>query len=357
MTLLITGATGLVGKTLIYYLLKETEYKNSPKAIRILVRKKNYSPDRQVFIEWCINIGIDVFFGDLNCNESVYAFTCVKDPEKTTLIHSGAIFNFWQPYKLLYDVNVLGTERILNGFHQNNLHKLIFISSAAVYGNLSGSSSQGITENQPLDLTMKPTYELTKALAEDRIWQYFHANPNRNITVLRPSGIIGGSGTTIDLFARMIFKSYIPLPRGGKDKLSLVDVKDVAHAIYLCILNEKSNGEVFNLVSFTPTVRDFVIELSKTLNRKIYIVTVPLFFFKPMFYLTRIIRRVKHAKEQSLLLPVLFDKLGQDIWIDDHKLKMIGFESKINLEESMQQLNEFLENNPWYSKQKFKSVI
>jgi len=121
MTLLITGTTGLVGKALIKYLINETEYQKKPKTVRILVRKKKNSPDREAFIEWCIQIGIDIFYGDLTCEESVYAFTCVNDPEDTTLIHSGAIFNFWQPYKLLYDVNVLGTERILNGFHQNNL--------------------------------------------------------------------------------------------------------------------------------------------------------------------------------------------------------------------------------------------
>ena len=357
MTLLITGATGLVGKALVNYLLRETEYKNKPNIIRILVRKKNSSPDRKMFIEWCINAGIDVFYGDLTSDESVYAFTCVKDPKNTTLIHSGAIFNFWQPYKLLYDVNVLGTERILNGFHQNNLHKLIFLSSAAVYGNLSGSCNQGITENQPIDLAMKPNYELTKALAENLIWQYFHKNPDRNITIFRPSGIIGGSGTTIDLFARLIFRACVPLPRGGKDKLSLVDVTDVAHAIYICIDNKNSNGEAFNLVSFTPTVRDFVIELAKILNRKIYIIAVPLIFFKPLLYFTLLIRRFKHAQEHSLFLPILFEKLGQDVWIDDHKAKIIGFKSRIDLEGSMQQLGEFLDKNPWYSKQKFKAAI
>jgi len=204
---------------------------------------------------------------------------------------------------------------------------------------------------------MKPNYELTKALAEDRIWQYSYAYPNRKVTVLRPSGIIGGSGTTIDLFARMISRSYIHLPRGGKDKLSLVDATDVAHAIFFCINNDKSNGEIFNLDSFTPTVHDFVIELSKTLNQKIHIITIPLLFFKPMFYITCIIRKFLHAKEQSILLPVLFDKLGQDIWIDDHKVKMIGFKSKMNLKELMRQLGGFLNKNPWYSKLKFKATI
>ena len=88
MTLLITGTTGLVGKALIKYLINETEYQKKPKTVRILVRKKKNSPDREAFIEWCIQIGIDIFYGDLTCEESVYAFTCVNDPEDTTLIHS-----------------------------------------------------------------------------------------------------------------------------------------------------------------------------------------------------------------------------------------------------------------------------
>ena len=70
------------------------------------------------------------------------------------------------------------------------------------------------------------------------------------------------------------------------------------------------------------------------------------------------VEKVKKPKEQSLLLPVLFQKLGQDIWIDDKKMKKCGFQSNsASLAESMAKFGSFIKNNPWYVKQKFSFAL
>lgn len=355
MTLLITGSTGLVGQHLVHHLLDETSYANEPEKIRLLIREKKRNPHRQQFLDWCEEKGVDIFFGDLRSDEDVLAFTKVFDPHNSILIHSGAIFNFWQPYKLLYDVNVCGTKRILRGFHKNQIKKLVYLSSVAVYGRMTGNNGQGVTEDQPIDLTLKKNYELTKALAEVLVKTYQENYPDKLITILRPSGIIGGSGSTLDIFARMFLGRFAPLPCGGKDKISLVDVKDVASAIAYFSDFIRGNGEKFNLVSFTPTLREVVQELSRALQKKqLSIISVPLFVFKPLYYVARIIRKIKQPTEHSFLLPVLFDKLGQDVWIDSEKVTAFGFQSNgTTLSESMARFRSFLTKNPWYANQKF----
>ena len=142
MTLLITGGTGLVGQVLLHYLMNKTTYADKPHHVRLLLRNRNGNPHRRHFVLWCEKKGIDIVNGDLRNDEDVMRFTRVPDPQSSVLIHSGAIFNLWQPYELLYDVNVNGTKRILNAFHRNRIKKLIHISSVAVYGSLNGKNGQ-----------------------------------------------------------------------------------------------------------------------------------------------------------------------------------------------------------------------
>ncbi|UCE13524.1 MAG: NAD(P)-dependent oxidoreductase [Candidatus Heimdallarchaeota archaeon] len=352
MTLLITGGTGLVGQALVRYLMKETPYVYEPHKIRLLIRKKRGNPQRQRFIDWCEKTGIDLVWGDLRFDETIRAFSQVTDPNSSILIHAGAIFNLWQPFDQLYDINVNGTRRILKAFDQSSIKKLIYISSVAVYGCMNGGN-QGVTEEYPINLQMKENYELSKALGEDLVQKYHVNNPDKLITILRPSGIIGGSSSTLDVFSRMFFGRFVPLPRGGKDKISLVDTVDVARAIIFFANFNRGNGEIYNLVSCTPTLREVVQELGKALQKeRISIISIPLFMFKPMYYIARLIRKVKRAKENSMLLPMLFDKLGQDIWIDSEKVKSIGFQYTIDLSESMKRFRTFIVENPWYVQNK-----
>ncbi|MHA2245103.1 MAG: NAD-dependent epimerase/dehydratase family protein [Candidatus Hodarchaeales archaeon] len=352
MTLLITGSTGLVGQTLVRYLVNETTYGNEPHKIRLLVREKNRNPHRESFLRWCKERKIETFYGDLKKDNDVMTFARVSDPQSSTLIHSGAIFNLWQPFDLLYDVNVNGTKRILKAFHRNKIRKLIYISSVAVYGSLTGTNGRGITEDQPIDINTKH-YELTKAMGEKVVRKYQRKHPKKLITILRPSGIIGGAGATLDVFSRMFLGSFVTLPR-GEDKVSLVDVSDVAYAIKFFSDFNKGNGETFNLVSFTPSIREFTQELGYALHKsKVSILSVPLLIFKPIYHFACSIRRIWPTKEKSILLPALFGKLGQDIWIDNEKAKSAGLKPTVNLKESMKKYRAFIDENPWYAQQKF----
>ncbi len=358
MTLLITGATGLIGQELVKYLLKKPKYQSEPSQIRLLIRKRTGSPLREKFVRMAIDKGLDIVWGDLVRIKDVLHFTAVSDPLDSVLIHCGAVFNFYQPYDLLYDANVNGTRRLLEGFHTNHLKKMVYVSSVAVYGSLASKNGSGITEESPIDFNQRKSYELTKSISEDLVWQYYEKNPDRLVTVVRPSGVIGGQGVTSDIFARMFFGRYVPLPNGGMEKLSLVDVKDVTRSLMFFSDFERGNGEAFNLVSFTPTLREFVLELAHVLHRpNIKVISLPLLFFKPLYYLSRMIRFLKGPKENSLLLPVLFDKLGQDVWIDNSKLLSYGFFPEISLPESMYHFQKFLSDNPWYADQKFSITL
>ncbi|PWI46808.1 hypothetical protein CEE45_14995 [Candidatus Heimdallarchaeota archaeon B3_Heim] len=357
-TILITGATGLIGQNLVKTLLKRTPPNVKPNQIRLLIRKRNGSPSRNSFVQWVVKMGVEIIWGDLRSTSDVLRFTNVIDPDKSVLIHCGAVFNFYQSYQLLYNTNVIGTTRVLHGFHSNRIRKFVFVSSIAVYGALRNSNGQGITEDHPIDCKQRKSYELTKSLSEECVWKYSKKYPKRLITLVRPSGVVGGGGTTSDIFARMFFGRYVPLPGGGSEKISLVDVYDVVRALIHFSNFDIGNGEVFNVVSFTPTLREFIDEMAYVLNRRnVKILSVPLGLFKPLFYLSRLIRTFKKPKENSLLLPVLFNKLGQEIWIDNSKILAHGLSPESTLSESMNNFHHFLADNPWYAEEKFSIAL
>ncbi len=354
MTILITGATGLVGQSLVKLLIKSPGYSTTPEMIQLLIRKKPSDPYRRDFITWCKSKRIQIINGDLGCFEDIDSFTTVPDPENSVLIHCGAIFNFWQPYKLLYNINVKGTERILKIFHQKKIGKLIYLSSAVVYKSIAGNGIRGVVEDDPIGKVFRKNYERTKLLGELIIKRYITKHPERAITILRPSGIIGGASSTLDIFGRLFIGRFIPLPNGGKDKISLVDTDDVARAIIHFSNFSKGNGQEFNVVSFTPNLKELVVGLANSFEIKNpVIIPVPLSLFKPLYYLSIAIRKVKSATEKSFLLPILFEKLGQDVWIDNCKIINNGYEFKVTLDCSLAKVRQFIKENPWYVDKKF----
>ncbi len=148
------------------------------------------------------------------------------------------------------------------------------------------------------------------------------------------------------------------IPGKGSERLSLVDVNDVARAVIFFCKNTVGSGEAYNLVSFTPTLKEFLIEFSNVLEKqKINFISIPLVLFKPMYYISRIIRLFKKPNQNSIFLPILFDKLGRDIWIDGTKIEKLGFFPKSTLKQSFNSTKNFLSKNPWYKKERFRVSI
>lgn len=353
MTLLITGATGLVGQALVRYLLTNTPYAHKPQKIRLLVRKRKRNPYGEQFLDWCRHQEIEIFHGDLKKVMSIIGFTSVADPEESVLIHCGAIFNLWEPYDELHTVNVQGTQKILQAFEYHGIRKLIYVSSVAIYGTYSGQNGEAVTEEFPVNPSRTLGYERTKAFGESLVKNYIRDHPDRFITILRPAGIIGGPGYTLDMFSRMLLPPYTPLPRGGQDKISLVDVDDVARAIVFFTDYSRGNGEAYNLVGSVTSIREFITKLGQALRKEeLKVFSIPLSLFRVGNLIAKLVRKFKRPQEKSILLPELFEKLGKDILIDGEKITKLGFQYQVPMTESLAKYGQFVIENPWYVEKK-----
>lgn len=85
-----------------------------------------------------------------------------------------------------YDVNLIGTHRLILAMNKCNIRKLIFSSSATVYGN---PQKLPIDENHPLAATNP--YGRTKLFIEEMLRDFYQANSDWNISILRYFNPVG----------------------------------------------------------------------------------------------------------------------------------------------------------------------
>jgi len=145
-------------------------------------------------------------------------------------------------------INIIGTLNILNKALQNNVKKVLFASSGAVYGE---AKYLPINEEHPLEPHWP--YGVSKLAAERYVMQYYKLF-NLNTTAFR-YGIVYGPrewfGRVLTMFIKRIYlENKSPVIFGdGRQTRDFVYVKDIAQAHIQAIKNEKSTGEVFNLGS------------------------------------------------------------------------------------------------------------
>lgn len=166
------------------------------------------------------------------------------------------------------NINVIGTQNLLNGLINNLPKQLVFISSVGVYGLTSGES---ISETTPL-LANDP-YGKSKIKAESfvRTWCEEH---NVTCTILRLPLVVGQNPSgNLGAMIRGIKKGYYFNIAGGNAKKSMVLASDIAKFI----LKAAEVGGTYNL---TDGIHPTFNELSNNISRqfsKSFVPNMPLF--------------------------------------------------------------------------------
>ena len=155
---------------------------------------------------------------------------CEQDPEET------------------HDINVNGTENIFNASAKNNVKKVIYAESSAVY---EGSSILPSIES---DVRPQSVYAKSK-LETNKLAKEFYRNFNLTTTGLRYFNVYGPRQdyrrTIPPVFSAFIInllKGQRPTIYGdGSKKRDFVYVDDVNRFHYMCIDNNKTDNNIFNI--------------------------------------------------------------------------------------------------------------
>lgn len=169
-----------------------------------------------------------------------------------------------------FDVNVKGTMNILQSSVQNNIEKVVFSSSASVYGD---ALYLPMDENHPYN--NKNLYGATKISCES-LFTAFKYQYDLNFVSLRYMNVFGPrqddkniySGV-IPIFLRKAMNGLPIIINGdGSQKYDFVYVKDIAQANILAAIT-KNNYNFYNVGSGVQTsIKALVSLMSKKIDKK-----------------------------------------------------------------------------------------
>ena len=176
------------------------------------------------------------------------------------------------PTSLYYDVNVEGTQNVLNKMDEAGVKRLIFTSSVAIYGLDKNNPSEDHNED-PFN-----HYGKSKWQAEVLIKKWYYQNPKeKSVTIIRPTVIFGprNRGNVYNLLKQISSRKFLMIG-SGNNKKSLAYIANVVAFIKHNIERESTGFEVFNYADKPDySMRELVNIIEKKMNMTIPKFRVP----------------------------------------------------------------------------------
>jgi len=242
--ILVTGATGFLGSELVKQL------SNSGKKVRALKRETSVVPpilEGLTDIEWLIGDMLDYFSLEKAFEEITHVYHCA------------ALISFDPAYKKqLLKTNSESTAHIVNLCLENNVEKLIHVSSVSALGDAKEGAK--ISEQTQWEFNGRQHgYSISKYESEMQVWRGIAEG--LNAVIVNPSLIIGpnagtrGSGQLFEI-VRNGLGFYT------KGSVGLVDVEDVAKAMIL-LMDSSVSSERFLINALSMPSKELFEEAAK----------------------------------------------------------------------------------------------
>lgn len=151
------------------------------------------------------------------------------------------------PTSLYYDVNVQGTQNVLEAMAIQNVRNIVFTSSVAIYGLNTKTPPRESDLVDPFN-----DYGRSKWEAEKLIQQWIDEDQSRSALVLRPTVIFGehNRGNLFNLLNQIYTGKFLMIG-DGHNKKSMSYVGNVVSFIAFMLKNKWTGLQIFNYVD-TP---------------------------------------------------------------------------------------------------------
>ncbi len=262
---LITGATGHVGTVLVRELLRRGE------KVRALVLPGDAKN---------LPAGVEYTVGDITKPETMKSFFSRKDQagdagfDRLILIHCAAIITIATAKDpRIYRTNVIGTNNVMRLARQNNVDRIIYLSSVhAIPEKPKGKVITEVAAFSPEKTDGQ--YAKTKAEAANIVLGY--ARQGLNVSIVHPSGVIGPGDRLMKNHMIRVLRDMasgrIPVAvQGGYD---FVDSRDVAEGILACVEKGRA-GECYILSGHYITVPELLNLVRRICGKKERKLVVP----------------------------------------------------------------------------------
>lgn len=292
-TILITGASGFVGKRMV------DKLRANSINVRVLTRNPNQLPTNWV-------TGVTTWKGDLTDMASLHGVAEGVD----AIYHlAGEVYNHEQ-----FDaVNRQGTENLLKEAIRSGVRTFLYLSSVGVW-DLIGKP--GYSVQNPISEELEPQplnpYEVSKLRGERAVLDT-QGKSRMQVAVLRPSVVYGEerkpeNDRFLSWMKRIKDGRYFHL--SDKAVSAYVYVGDVVEACYFVANHPEADGEVYTIAESMP-LKEFVREAVSHVNRP-EPRPLPKVISHPLVFLLRKVGRLR--------------PLHNTTWFDTSKIEKLGFQ-------------------------------
>jgi nucleoside-diphosphate-sugar epimerase len=248
MSVLVTGATGLLGSHVIYLVLERGE---RPRAL--------VPPSENV--SGLADAGVHVYRGDVRDRAALE--TAVDGVD--LVLHCAARTGSWGPEKEYENVNVHGLESLVRAALAAGVRRFVHVSSITVHGNdIRGAAD----ETAPLRMESNP-YSRSKVAGEQLLSRMVEED-GVPVTIVRPGWIYGPrDAASFGRFATKIRAGRMTMIGSGQNHLPLIYVRDAAQGVLLAGEADEAAGRSYLLVNDEPvTQRDYLCAIALELGAR-----------------------------------------------------------------------------------------
>jgi UDP-glucuronate decarboxylase len=253
-TVLVTGATGLIGSYIIDVLMYSNKLKNTN--IRVIAQFRNLEHAKKRFFEYVDNDKFHFLSQDVTLPMQI-------EMEVDYIIHAASNAN---PKTIVEDpigtikANVNGTINLLEYARLHNTKRTVFLSSSEVYGEPTINNSIFSENNfgNVNQLSPRSSYSESKRMAEN-ICVNYSEQFGCDVVIARIGFAYGSTfsesdNRVIPQFVRnAIIGKDIILKSDGKITRSYIYIYDVVSAIFK-VLNKGKNAEAYNVANSSSNV-------------------------------------------------------------------------------------------------------
>ncbi len=325
MKILITGATGYIGNNLANTLA------NMGNKVHAIVRSDSAKRLLQ-------HPNITLFKGDILDKDSLV--TAMKGCQQ--VYHTAAKVGLdIKNYPDFHNVNVEGTQNVIDAILETGIEKTVFTSTCSVIGP---------SYNHPLNEKNSPTakitnaYDLTKKLSEDIIFQ--EATKGMNAVIVSPSKIYGPGNISHSLTANAVINMFLKkkitlIPSPGTYRVSFAYIDDIING-HLLAMEKGKSGEKYILGGVNISYQEFFNQIRAISSCNGHIIHFSKNTFKALALLQLLNYKITGAS--PLFTAKSIDYIFNNyVFSSDKAIEELGY--KITpLEEALKQTIHFLKN-------------
>ncbi len=266
--ILITGANGWLGKSLVECLVNgiENSFDIEKSCKNLKIKCLVIDGEDTSYLEK-ISENINIVRGDITNIEDCRLFTCGS--EGAIIFHCAGIIHPKRTHQF-FDINVGGTQNIINASIEKKIEKIIFVSSNSPCG-VNPTNEHLFDENYKYNPYME--YGRSKMKMENIINDSYKKGRMRTV-IIRPPWFYGPNQPFRQTkFYKMIRDGKVPIVGNGENKRSMACTINISQGLIRAAIEDKADGETYWIADKEPYSFNYIIKtIRKAMNEEFNII-------------------------------------------------------------------------------------